>query len=137
MKRSHLSTCSVLFLFVFALAAVAQKTAASKAKPLGPPASALNVITADGVLNHIKTLSSDEFEGRGPGTHGEDLSINYIADQFKNVGLEPGNTDGTYLQKVPLVGITTKQDAEMKVKTRQRSEARIRRRLRRAHRARR
>jgi Zn-dependent M28 family amino/carboxypeptidase len=66
-------------------------------------------------MRHIKTLSSDEFEGRGPGTHGEDLSINYIADQFRQIGLAPGNTDGTYFQNVPLVGITTSQDAVMKV----------------------
>ena len=74
------------------------------------------MITADGVLSHIKVLASDEFEGRGPGTRGEELSINYIADQFKKIGLVPGNTDGTYFQKVPLVGITTKQDAELKIK---------------------
>ena len=83
---------------------------------MGPQKEALDSITADRVLSHIKTLSSDEFEGRGPGTHGEELAINYIADQFKKVGLEPGNTDGTYFQKVPLAGITTKQDAELKVK---------------------
>src|SRR5947208_12530559 len=116
MKHLHLTSCSVLLVFMLALSGVAQKSAGSKAKPLGPPTAALNVITADGVLNHIKTLASDKFEGRGPGTPGEDLSINYIADQFKNVGLAPGNTDGTYFQKVPLVGITTKQDVEMKVK---------------------
>jgi len=74
------------------------------------------VITADGVMSHIKVLASDEYEGRGPGTHGEDLSINYIADQFKKIGLEPGNTDGTYFQKVPLVGISTQQNATMDVK---------------------
>ena len=74
------------------------------------------MITADGVLSHIKVLASDEFEGRGPGTRGEELSINYIADQFKKIGLAPGNTDGTYFQKGPLAGITTKQDAEMKIK---------------------
>lgn len=116
MKRLHLSACSVLLVFVLALTGVAQKPAPSKTKPLGPPATALNVITADGIMNHIKTLASDQYEGRGPGTPGEDLSINYIADQFKKVGLAPGNTDGTYFQKVPLAGISTQQDAEMNVK---------------------
>ncbi len=51
-------------------------------------------------------LSSDEFEGRAPGTKGEELTVNYLVDQFKKFGLRPGNTDGTYIQKVPLVGIT-------------------------------
>jgi Zn-dependent M28 family amino/carboxypeptidase len=57
------------------------------------------------ILAHIKVLSSDEFEGRGPGTKGEELSIAYMEKQFRAAGLEAGNPDGTYLQKVPLVGI--------------------------------
>src|ERR1043166_8532958 len=65
----------------------------------------LETITPDGMLAHIKTLSSDEFEGRAPGTKGEELSINYISEQFKRLGLKPGNPDGTYLQEVPLAGI--------------------------------
>src|SRR5437762_4635960 len=66
---------------------------------------ALDVITPDALLAHIKTLASDEFEGRSPGTKGEELSIKYIADQFKSIGLKPGNPDGTYIQEVPLAGI--------------------------------
>jgi Zn-dependent M28 family amino/carboxypeptidase len=57
------------------------------------------------LLSDIRTLSSNEFQGRGPGTKGEDLSIAYIERQFRDLGLEPGNPDGTYLQAVPLVGI--------------------------------
>jgi Zn-dependent M28 family amino/carboxypeptidase len=67
---------------------------------------ALDTINSDDLMRHIKTLSSDEFEGRGPGTHGEELSVAYITDQFKKIGLKPGNPDGTYVQKVPLVGFT-------------------------------
>jgi len=63
-------------------------------------------IDLDALLTETKTLSSDAFEGRAPGTKGEDLSVNYIADQFKKAGLKPGNKDGTYFQPVPLVGIT-------------------------------
>jgi Zn-dependent M28 family amino/carboxypeptidase len=66
---------------------------------------ALEAITPDGLLAHIKVLASDEFEGRSPGTKGEDLSVKYITDQFKNIGLKPGNPDGTYTQEVPLAGI--------------------------------
>src|SRR5437660_2579717 len=66
---------------------------------------ALEAITPDGLLAHIKVLASDEFEGRSPGTKGEDLSVTYIADQFKKIGLKPGNRDGTYTQEVPLAGI--------------------------------
>jgi len=66
---------------------------------------ALQAITPDGLLAHIKVLASDEFEGRAPGTKGEDLSVKYIIDQFKKIGLKPGNPDGTYTQEVPLAGI--------------------------------
>ncbi|HEX3620363.1 MAG TPA: M28 family peptidase [Candidatus Udaeobacter sp.] len=66
---------------------------------------AREAITPDGLLAHIKVLASDEFEGRAPGTKGEELSIKYISDQFKKIGLKPGNPDGTYTQEVPLAGI--------------------------------
>jgi len=66
----------------------------------------LPAIDLDALLAHTKTLSSDEYEGRAPGTKGEELSVTYLADQFKKAGLKPGNTDGTYFQSVPLVGIT-------------------------------
>jgi Zn-dependent M28 family amino/carboxypeptidase len=72
---------------------------------------ALEAITPDGLLAHIKVLASDEFEGRAPGTKGEELSVKYISDQFKKIGLKPGNPDATYTQEVPLVGI--KSDPRM------------------------
>src|SRR6478609_5986914 len=66
---------------------------------------ALEAITPDGLLAHIKVLASDEFEGRAPESKGEELSVKYITDQFKKIGLTPGNPDGTYTQEVPLAGI--------------------------------
>jgi len=72
----------------------------------GKPAAAPAAFTADAVMAHVKVLASDEFEGRAPGTKGEDLTVAYLTDQFRKVGLKPGNTDGTYVQKVPMVGIT-------------------------------
>src|SRR6266498_3107365 len=66
---------------------------------------ALEAITPDGLLAHIKVLASDEFEGRAPGTKGEELSVKYITDQFKQIGLRPEDPDGTYTQEVPLAGI--------------------------------
>jgi Zn-dependent M28 family amino/carboxypeptidase len=70
------------------------------------PLGQLPSIDVDGLLRHTKVLSSDEYEGRAPGTKGEELSVRYLENEFKKVGLQPGNTDGTYVQKVPLVGIT-------------------------------
>jgi Zn-dependent M28 family amino/carboxypeptidase len=58
------------------------------------------------LLEHIKALSADEFEGRAPGSKGEELTVKYLEQAFRTIGLAPGNTDGTYIQKVPLVGIT-------------------------------
>lgn len=116
MKRLSLSLCTVLLISIFALVGAAQKRGAGRGTAGGPPQAVLEQIKADGVMQHIKTLSSDEFEGRGPGTPGEDKTVAYITEQFKQIGLAPGNTDQTYVQKVPLVGITTNQDTEMKIK---------------------
>src|SRR5438094_762263 len=68
---------------------------------------ALDAITPDGLLAHIKILASDEFEGRAPGSKGEELSVKYISEQFKALGLKPGDSNGSYTQEVPLAGITT------------------------------
>ena len=81
-----------------------------------PPKSAVDAIKGDGLLHHIKTLSSDEFEGRAPGTKGEELSVNYITDQFKSLGLKPGNPNGSHTQEVPLAGIATTPTATFTVK---------------------
>src|SRR5262245_12796740 len=110
MKRLVVLTSTLFLVPAIGISLGAQKNAPKQSPRMNPGADALNLITKDGLMNHIKVLSSDEFEGRGPGTRGEELSINYIADQFKKIGLAPGNTDGTYFQKVPLVGLTTKQD---------------------------
>jgi hypothetical protein len=58
------------------------------------------------VMAHTKVLSADEFEGRAPGTIGEEKTVAYLVDQFMKIGLKPGNPDGTFIQRVPLVGIT-------------------------------
>jgi len=86
-------------LFTGAMSCLAADELALRLQP------ALEAITPDGLLAHIKILASDEFEGRAPGTKGEELSVKYISDQFKQIGLKPGNPDGSYVQEVPLAGI--------------------------------
>ena len=92
-----------------ALSLVAMMLAAA-CSPTPPPAplKLAEMPSLDGaaMLADIKRLSSDEFEGRAPGTKGEALSVDFIVDRFKAAGVEPGNPDGTWTQKVPLVGIT-------------------------------
>ncbi|MGD1094996.1 MAG: M28 family peptidase [Bryobacteraceae bacterium] len=78
--------------------------------------SALNSITTDELLSRIKVLSSDEFEGRAPGSKGEDLTVNYLTAEFQKIGLKPGNPDGTFIQKVPLAGIQSDSKTEITVK---------------------
>jgi Zn-dependent M28 family amino/carboxypeptidase len=63
---------------------------------------------AEHLRAHTVTLSSNEFEGRSPGTAGEEKTVRYLIEQFQQYGLEPGNPNGTYVQDVPLVGITSK-----------------------------
>jgi Zn-dependent M28 family amino/carboxypeptidase len=69
------------------------------------PHAAEQLITPDHLMTHIKTLSSDEFEGRAPSSKGEDLTVQYFINQFKSFGVKPGNPNGTYIQDVPLYGI--------------------------------
>ena len=71
-----------------------------------PHAQVFPPLDGDAILGHIKVLASDEFEGRAPGTAGEKKTVAYLVEQFTKLGLKPGNTDGTFIQKVPLVSIT-------------------------------
>ncbi|MEP6619302.1 MAG: M28 family metallopeptidase [bacterium] len=72
------------------------------------PAEAMAAIDTATLMRHIRVLAADSLMGRQPGTAGEEKSVAYIEGEFKAIGLKPGNTDGTYIQKVPLVGITVK-----------------------------
>lgn len=107
--HSSLSQTCVRVCFVIALGSL---VCACARRPSSPD-SALNSTSGDRMLSDIRTLSSDEFEGRGPGSKGEELTIQYLQSQFRGAGLQPGNPDGTYLQAVRLVGITA--DPQMKL----------------------
>jgi Zn-dependent M28 family amino/carboxypeptidase len=98
-----------LILFAVACSSGGKSPAPAETAPSTSPHVAIGQlpsIDANGLVTHTKILSSDEYEGRAPGTKGEELTVKYLSEQFKNAGLEPGNSDGTYVQKVPLVGIT-------------------------------
>lgn len=70
--------------------------------------AALPEPSAARILERTKIIASDEFEGRAPGTPGEDKTIAYLSDEFKKLGLLPGNPDGTYVQNVISTGLTSK-----------------------------
>ena len=73
----------------------------------GPAFVALETINPEHIRWHVRFLSHDLLEGRGTGQRGGDLAAEYIATQFAEYGLKPAGDHGTYMQKVPLVGITT------------------------------
>ena len=96
----------------FCVVVAALLLSACSSQPSAPDA-AVNSLTGDGIRKHIRVLAADEYQGRAPGSQGEQLTLKYLAEQFRAAGLEPGNPDGTWLQKVPLVGITA--DPAMKL----------------------
>jgi Predicted aminopeptidases len=62
-----------------------------------------------------RVLASDDFEGRAPGTAGEQKTIEWLVAQFKAVGLEPAGPNGSYLQVVPLLRTQVPTDAAVSV----------------------
>ena len=106
--------------------APAQKTGQKPAKkaPVSvrlPSAAfaAMETITPDHIRWHVRYLSHDLLEGRGTGQRGGDIAAEYIATQFAEFGLKPAGDNGTYLQKVPLVGITTLSETQFTLAPRQ------------------
>ena len=109
-RKPTVSSRTFLKLFLI-LAVLACAIVVPRLALRGQSLAASPVFSVERLMAEIRTLSSDEFQGRGPGTKGEELSIAYIQKQFRDAGLEPGNPDGTYLQAVPLVG--TRPDPNM------------------------
>jgi len=88
---------------------------AAKQEKQESAAPSFDAVNASSLLSEIKTLASDDFEGRKPGTPGEAKTLSYMEKEFRDMGLKPGNPDGTYLQKVPLAGITSKPNLKFTV----------------------
>ncbi len=77
-----------------------------------PPAAvaAMQRVDPEHIRAHVRYLSHDLLEGRGTGQRGGDIAAEYIATQFMSYGLKPAGDNGTYMQKVPMVGITPAPD---------------------------
>ncbi len=73
-----------------------------------------SAITAPDFGELVKQLASDEFEGRAPGSNGEELTVNYIRDQMQRIGLQPGNGD-SWFQDVPMTETTADPDTVLKI----------------------
>lgn len=70
-------------------------------------------ISADRIKSAVAYLASDQVEGRGPGTNGEVLATEYLADEFEKAGLKPIGEGDSYFQPVPLVRVVTSPDATL------------------------
>jgi Zn-dependent M28 family amino/carboxypeptidase len=83
----------------------ATPAATPAAAPAGGDFAFHDAIDAADFAHHVEVLSSDAFEGRGPGTPGGEKTVDYIRAQMQRIGLQPGN-DGEWFQTVPMVETT-------------------------------
>jgi Zn-dependent M28 family amino/carboxypeptidase len=89
-----------------ALGAVVTATSAQAVLDTTAFGRSLAVPTARAIDAHLKFLADDMLEGRAPGTRGAAIAARYIQSQFEEAGLEPGGPDGSFFQRVRLVGVT-------------------------------
>jgi Zn-dependent M28 family amino/carboxypeptidase len=77
-----------------------------------PPAArtAADSISPEKIRAHVRFLSLDLLEGRGPGTRGDKLAAEYIATQFALEGLQPAGENNSFFQQVPLIAVHTIED---------------------------
>jgi Zn-dependent M28 family amino/carboxypeptidase len=107
MRKSFVVFFVILFL-VLSLAAgsARRKTHPASARLSPAAAAAMQSINSERIRAHVRFLADDLLEGRGTGQRGGDIAANYIAAEFALNGLKPSGDGGTYLQKVPMVGVT-------------------------------
>ena len=86
-------------------------TACATHPPVPPPSTDIDESL---FRDHVRMLASDEFEGRKPGTPGEEKTLGYLVQQFKKLGLKPGNGE-TFLQPVPMIESTAGTDASLAI----------------------
>jgi Zn-dependent M28 family amino/carboxypeptidase len=110
MRKRVLIVCFVACLvvaFSLAIAKSARKVAPAASAHLPSVAvAALQKIDPEHIRAHVRFLSHDLLEGRGTGQRGGDIAAEYIATEFALDGLKPAGDNGTFFQKVPMVGIT-------------------------------
>ena len=113
----HLKAVCLFAATIFApCAAVGQLSSAESGAvpPIAglPPAarSAAASIDPRKIRAHVRFLSLDLLEGRGPGTRGDKLAAEYIATQFALQGLQPAGENGSFFQQVPLIAVHTIED---------------------------
>ena len=116
-NRLPYAACALTSALALSACATALRGDAPPAAGLSIPEVAPGQLSEAEVKEMTRVLSSDAFEGRAPGTAGEQKTVAYIIDRFKAAGLKPGN-EGSWVQNVPLVEITGKDYAPLKIEGR-------------------
>ncbi len=93
--------------------------AAATAESTAEPTESLPTLPAPGFdgerfIEHVATLASDDFEGRAPGTRGGRMTIDYLVEEFSELGLAPAYGD-SYLQPVPMIELTNAERSDLVV----------------------
>src|SRR5579883_1708690 len=88
------------------------KKRSSPVKLSGPAFSAMQKVNPENIRAHVRFLSHDLLEGRGTGQRGGDIAAEYIATQFALARLKPAGDNGSYMQRVPLVGTQTLPESQ-------------------------
>jgi len=101
-----------LMVLIYGVWAQSSRRQVSAAAVHFPPAAivAFQKIDAERIRGHVRFLSHDLLGGRGTGQRGGDIAAEYIASQFSQYGLKPAGDQGAYMQKVPMVGITSARE---------------------------
>jgi Zn-dependent M28 family amino/carboxypeptidase len=104
--------CAGAMVFAGLLAIASGADHAAALKKIQP---AVDAISGDRIREHIAVLASDEFEGRAPGSAGEEKTLEYLVKHLKPAGLKPGNPNGSWFQDVPIVGIRSTTSAHLQI----------------------
>src|ERR1700691_6780685 len=111
MDSKHLLFLATAILVTGSMARTQESASVPDIPGLPAPArTAAASIDPEKIRAHVRFLSLDLLEGRGPGTRGAELAAEYIATQFALAGVEPAGENGSYFQKVPLVAVHTIED---------------------------
>ncbi|MCY7354101.1 MAG: M28 family metallopeptidase [Lysobacter sp.] len=119
MTRSLIALAAVLALSASACKRD-QPASAQAPSPPTPAAAAASTYAFDPAIRSedfaemVKTLSSDAFEGRAPGSIGEEKTVEYIKAQFERIGLQPGNS-GSFFQTVPMTETAADEATTLKI----------------------
>src|ERR1700734_57013 len=111
MHSKHIVFLATAILFMASVARAQQPGSVPDIPGLPPAARAAAAsIDPENIRAHVRFLSLDLPEGRGPGTRGAELAAEYIATQFALAGVEPAGDKGGYFQSVPLYAVHTMED---------------------------